>query len=294
MQTQMTERDKRLIVMLSLIVIIVGFGWWGIRPSIKSARESNKEYEQQKAIQQINDMKLSQLPIYQVEAESYDELIEVEKEKYFPLMKSSEVDRYFTDMALAHNLYAYDLGINMGKEPVAVEPYQYSSLAAEVEAAAEQLEMMEDAASASGSSTASASGSSTASTSGSSEKKDAGTDEESSTVSTEETEDPLAYEPSIAFNSEIYGVDINMRLSGKRSDLEGLIDELSKSEKRILVKNFVWSEEVSRVETENADGETVSGLTSTSVLNVNLTLYMCDTRTPEERQAELNESSEGE
>ena len=47
MQTQMTERDKRLIVMLSVIVLVVGFGWWGIRPALKANKEMKTELEQQ-------------------------------------------------------------------------------------------------------------------------------------------------------------------------------------------------------------------------------------------------------
>ena len=52
----MTQRDKRLIVMLSLIVIIVGFGWWGIRPSIKNAKAYEKDYTKEKDLQEINEM----------------------------------------------------------------------------------------------------------------------------------------------------------------------------------------------------------------------------------------------
>ena len=273
MQTQMTERDKRLIVMLSLIVIIVGFGWWGIRPALKSTKNVNKEYAQQKDLQEINELKLSQLSIFQVEAERYDELVKEEQKNFYPIMSSSEIDKHFTDMALSHHLNAYDLSINIGKTPADVNPYQYSKLADQVATAAVELALSEQQAE---------------------DDLDLPTNNKNKnqdTVSTEEEEDPFSYIPSIAYNSEIYGVDIAMRLSGDREDLQAMIDEISHSEKKSLVRNFVWSEETSMISApeptpsaEDADsdepGLPAATMRVTAVLNINLTLYMCDTSDP--------------
>ncbi len=272
MQTQMTERDKRLIVMLSLIVIIVGFGYWGIRPALKKTKTINKDYEKQKDIQEVNELKLNQLPIIEIDAESYDELVAEEQKNFYSIMTSSEIDRYFTNMALSHNLYAYDLSISIGSEPVGVNPYQYSNLAYAV--ASEGFEFSVD------------------DTEDSSSDTTEDADDDVSPL--EAMEDPYSYVPSIAFNSEIYGVDIGMRLSGKRSDLQALIDELSNSEKKILVRNFTWSEEsrvVNEMPTEEgAEPETT--LEVVSVLNINLTLYMCDTTSMDGSQVNNTDNME--
>ena len=45
MQMTMTEKDKKLIVFLSIFVIIVAMGWWGIRPALKAAKETKEEIE---------------------------------------------------------------------------------------------------------------------------------------------------------------------------------------------------------------------------------------------------------
>ena len=285
MQTQMTERDKRLIVMLSLIVIIVGFGWWGIRPALKSTKTVKKEYNQQKDLQEVNELKLSQLPMYQVEAEKYDEMVAEEQKNFYSIMTSGEIDRLFTDMALSHHLNSYDLSISIGREPTEVRPYQYSALAAQVENAATELAAQQQA-----------------DMDETQDKKDS--TEAATEAATEEVEDPFAYVPSIAYNSEIYAVDISMRLSGERKDLQALIDELSNSEKKILVRNFVWSEEitmgqpkqavVTTEENASADTEAEDAYTMhvTSVLNINLTLYMCDTSDPTEGMTETESESE--
>ena len=252
MQVQMTERDKRLIVMLALIVIVVGFGWWGIRPAIKGISKMSKELEEQESTMQVNETKLSKLFMYETEADSYGEMIVAEKDNYFPIMSSSEIDRFFTNMILDRGLSAYDLSIRIGSSPVPVEPYQYSALARIV---ADEAERQKN-----------------------SEKKGS-------------EEDPFEYTSSPAYNSEIYGVDIAIRLAGDMDDLKGLIEDISKSEKLLLVRNCVWTEQVSMVneyveDDSDEGGSYVPTMKSTTVLNVNLTLYMCDQSEPAEEDVE--------
>ncbi len=235
-----------MIVGLTLIVILVGFGWWGIRPALKKASEADKEYEKQSSIRDMNDLKLSQLPMLTVSEADYEAQMAEEKKNFYPMMRTSEIDRLFTDMALSHNLNAYDLSIDVDKAPTEVKPYQYSAMAYEVQNAENESVSAEDLE----------------------------TDAEGLT-------DPFAYVPSIAFNSEIYGVNIGMRLSGEREQLQAMIDELSNSEKRILVRNFIWSEQMSvdesALSTEGSeDGAPAYAMKVTSVLRINLTLYMCN------------------
>ncbi len=253
MQVQMTERDKRLVVILSIIVIVVGFGWWGIRPAIKDNAKMSKEIEKQRVAQQVNDAKLSKLFMYETEAETYEEYISGVKDHFFPIMSSSEIDRLFTNMVLERGLAAYDLSIRIGSQPVPVEPYQYSALAVIVADEAERLKNESDS-------------------SGSSE------------------EDPFEYTSSVAYNSEVYGVDISMRLAGEMEDLKGLIEDISKHDQLLLVRNVVWTEQVSMVNDYDAEtGEYLPTMQSTTVLNLNLTLYMCDQSEPVEETEEAEE-----
>ena len=253
MQVQMTERDKRLIVILSIIVIVVGFGWWGIRPAIKSNTKMSKELDTQLVTQQVNETKISKLFMYETEAEAYEEDIAKEKEHFFPIMSSSEIDRLFTNMVLERGLAAYDLSIRIGSDPVPVEPYQYSALARIV---ADEKERLKNEGDSSGDS----------------------------------DEDPFEYTSSVAHNSEVYGVDISMRLAGEMADLKGLINDISKSDQLLLVRNVVWTEQISMVNDYDSEtDEYIPVMQSTTVLNLNLTLYMCDQSEPVEETEEAEE-----
>ena len=76
-----------------------------------------------------------------------------------------------------------------------------------------------------------------------------------------------------------------MRLAGDMSELKGLIEDISKSEQLLLVRNCVWSEQVSMVSDYDSETEEyVPAMKSTTVLNLNLTLYMCDQSEPEEEE----------
>ncbi|MCR5120449.1 MAG: hypothetical protein K6B44_12620 [Lachnospiraceae bacterium] len=240
MQVQMTQRDKKLIVMLVLLVTVVGFGWWGIRPAIRDHREMSAELEEQELLEQLNKTKLAKMAMYEAEAQSYREESEELKKNFFPIMTSSEVDRYFTEMILDHGLSAYDLTMKTGAKPVPVEPYQYSELAAIVAQENERLK--------------------------------------NETPMTDTADmDPFEYTGSPAYNSEIYGVDVTLRLAGDMYALRELIEDISSSEQLLLVRNCIWSEQISMVnEGDTEDEEFVPVMRSTTVLNVNLTLYMCD------------------
>ncbi len=240
MQMQMTEKDKRLVVMLAIIVIVVGFGWWGIRPAIRNNSKMSKELDEQQVLQQVNETKISKLFMYEAEAETYDEQAAEEKKHFFPMMSSSEVDRLFTNMVLDFGLASYDLNIRIGAKPVEVDPYQYSALAQVV---AEEKERLKNESSAEGT----------------------------------YTEDPFEYESSPAYNSEVYSVDVSMRVAGEMDDLKGLIEDISKSEQLLLVRNCVWSEQLSMVnDYDEESGDYSQMMKSTTVLSLNVTLYMCD------------------
>ncbi len=257
MQTQMTERDKRLIVILSIIVLVVGFGWWGIRPAIKNNKKLKADLEKQEELMAINETKLSKLFMFEEDAASYEDLIAQEKPHYFPMMSSSEIDRYFTNMILGRGLSAYDLSIRIGGQPCPVEPYMYSAMAELLAQEAEE----------------------------SSEKSKSSKD-------TQEVE-TFDYSSPHSYNSEIYAVDLSIRLAGEMEDLKDFIEDLSKSDKLLLVKNCVWTEQVSMVnDYSQYDSDTGEGgvfapmMITTTVLNMNVTMYMCDQSEPAEAEEE--------
>ena len=76
MQVAMTERDKRLIVMLAIVVIVVSNGYWGVRPALQAMFKANEEIIEQEEIKELNDMKIAQIPILQDRTEEYEKEVD--------------------------------------------------------------------------------------------------------------------------------------------------------------------------------------------------------------------------
>lgn len=116
--------------MLSIFVIVVCIGYWGIYPVVKGIVNTNKEIATQKETQEENELKLTQVPMMEADNERFSNEIQGVRESFFPMMESAEIDKYFTELVLGYNLSAYDLAIQMPQEETALEPYVYSKRAA--------------------------------------------------------------------------------------------------------------------------------------------------------------------
>lgn len=136
MKFEMSEKDRKLLVMLSIFVIVVCIGYWGIRPTIKGIVEINKDKEEALDLQAENEQKIAQLTMVQAENEQKEAQIQEYKGKYYKIMTSAEIDKYITGMILERNLNSYDLSITMPTGPddtTKLAPYQYSGKAIGVE-----------------------------------------------------------------------------------------------------------------------------------------------------------------
>ena len=92
MQLNMTQRDKKLLVMLSIFVIVVCIGYWGIYPVIKDIADINKDMQKQQDLQSVNELKLAQVPMMEADNESWEAEIQTAREQFFPTMSSAEID----------------------------------------------------------------------------------------------------------------------------------------------------------------------------------------------------------
>lgn len=126
MKLEMTEKDKRLLIMLSIFVIVVCIGYWGVYPVIKDIIDMDKQIEEQKLVKEDNQYKLTQIPMLEADNDSWKEDIQSVRKSFFPMMKSADIDEYFTDMVLGYGLSAYDLSIQISADETDLEPYIYS------------------------------------------------------------------------------------------------------------------------------------------------------------------------
>jgi hypothetical protein len=248
MELAMTERDKKLLVFLAIFVVIVCFGYWGVRPIWNSITEIEEQIADDEDIQAMNDIKISELPLIQKDIEDLENDISTARGNYFSMMTSDEVDRYFTDMVLSHNLSSYDLEITMPENSCNLQPYQYSKkFLKEDEEETEvdlshlsQIEQVEEEA----------------------EEEDA---EDAEDEDQEDTDEEVA-------DNGIYVAEISMRLGGQLSDLTKLINELSNTDRKLRVSQYSYSTTQS---IQTGEDETYE-VSENRVLNMTVEIYMCE------------------
>lgn len=286
MKTNMTERDKKLLVGMFIGVIIVAIGYWGIRPQLKKYFALQEKIEKEEDTKTINEQKMLNVGAISAMADGYEEKISERKDEFYPIMSSSELDRMMTQMAVGHNLNIYDLSFNMPSSPTARLAYQNSSLYAwQLEAMANYAGEEEDSAS----DTVNAL------------LGDEAESEDQETVSDKSEEDIMSdvmggeeggYQP----NTDIYAVPVTITVGGDVYDLEQFIAEINNLDKRALLLGYSWGE-FREVVRRDADGNIISSESSTSSegvsadelsdanlevvtrksLTVRLEIYMCDT-----------------
>lgn len=288
MKTNMTERDKKLLVGMFIGVIIVAIGYWGIRPQLKKYFALQEKIEKEEDSKKINEQKMLNVGAIEIQADNYEQMISERKDEFYPVMTSSDVDRMMTQMAVGHNLNVYDLSFNMPSSPTARLAYQNSSLYAwQLEAMANYSEDDESSASDKIDSLL--------------DEGDGEKDEDKQTTSDKTEEDIMSdvmggeeggYQP----NTDIYAVPVTITVGGDVYDLEQFIAEINNLDKRALLLGYSWGE-FREVVRRDADGNIISSESSTSSegvstdelsdanlevvtrksLTVRLEIYMCDT-----------------
>lgn len=255
MQTKMTERDKKLLFALVIIVIVFVIGYLGIYPLVKSVRKINKEIEEQEALQSENEIKLTNLTIIQVDNEKMEEDIIEKRKDFYPVMAASDIDKLLTGKALSYNLYSYDLDIDVNDTVVSLVPYQYSDRGEDddTDASEDDQEDAVDAVDYLDNTYSSGSSSGGSTDTGDASSASDGTTTDMSAVG-------------------IYVAYVNMRLGGNRADLEKFLDDMVASGEKVRVVSYSWTE--GRQLDYNNDG--TYNLVTEKVLDISLELYMSD------------------
>lgn len=246
LEMQMTERDKKLLVFLAIFVIVVGLGYWGIRPIIMKIMDIDDEIVKQEDLSTIYELKIVELPAIEIDNEIFEEEIEKARKNYFEMLESNEVDKLMTGIALSYNLYCYDLSISMPSGTATSQAYKYSEKYESDRADAEMLAAQAEA--------------------------------EELMRDSYEYDD--LYEDSFSvdysFDDEltgVYEVGISMRLGGDEEDLQDFIDDYSNNDKEFLITSYNWSD----TNQMTYDPETDEYLlVSDRILNISMKFYMCD------------------
>jgi hypothetical protein len=243
MKLEISEKDKKLLVFLTMFVIIVCIGYWGIYPVIKSIGEIKNNIEDEEYTRDMNELKVAQLPVYEMDNEQLEADIVTAKSNYYKMMTNDEIDKYFTELVMGYGLLSYDLTISNTGKVADLSPYQYSQKAKEEQAAAEAAAI-------------------TASLEGTDETED-GEDSGDSTSSILD---------DVSTSIGIYSVKVTMRLGGEEDKLVKFIDDMSISDQKLRVCSYSWSGE--RNVEYDEDGDYSVSLDRT--LNIVIEIYMCE------------------
>ncbi len=222
MKTNMTERDKKLLVAMFIGVIIVAIGYWGILPQIKQCKTLEAKIQREEAIQKLNKTKILNAGTLEIQADDYEARIAERKDEFYPIMTSSQVDRMMTEMALDSDLNIYDLSFNMPSTPTSRMAYSNSALYTRQQQMLAEYKPEETTESSSDDDLLTE-------TTEATESKSTKSDDKKVKMPTETEEDVMAaviggveggYQP----NTDIYAVPITITVGGNISDLENFIE----------------------------------------------------------------------
>jgi len=247
MKMELTQRDKRLLIFLAIFVIVVCVGYWGIYPAVKAIKLIDEQIEVQQEQKEINEQKISMLPIVMKDNEELELQIEEARADFFPIMTSDEIDKFVTGIAITYGLHADSLDIVMPEDMAQLEPYEYSdkyknpeAYAYEEEEALISIQTQADAI------------------------DEYATGEEGETEESSEEEEQVL--------TGIYDVHLKMNLSGYEANLQRLIDDLSAYDNKLQVAAYHWIENSDIYVNEEGN----YAVNTSKALEIELDMYMCE------------------
>ena len=98
--TEITDRDKKLLLFLAIFVIVVVFGFFIIRPLAETDAALKEELAVQEELQIRTQQKLMLLPSMQANVEKTEEELAAAAEDFYPVMKSQEIDKLLRQLVI--------------------------------------------------------------------------------------------------------------------------------------------------------------------------------------------------
>ncbi|MCR4793267.1 MAG: hypothetical protein K5871_10985 [Lachnospiraceae bacterium] len=144
LSTTLTTRDKRLLYMLLMIVIIFLFGWCLIRPLYKKIVADQERIEIAASLRATNEAKQIGFASAEALTTRFNDELDSSISQYYDYMDSSEIDKLVTSYILKKGMQARDLTILMPEGYVLEEPYAYSNFTTVSTYVPEETETMLD------------------------------------------------------------------------------------------------------------------------------------------------------
>ena len=293
MKTNLTEKDKRLLLIMFIFVVVVGIGYWGILPQIKKYRSMESEIEDQEVLKSVNEQKVANVIFVESQCEEYEAAMAENKEKFYDMMNEAQIDRMLTTMAIKNGLEAFSFSINIPDTPTDRKAYIYSDLyqqqlqyeeaqklALEADIDREDEDLL-----------------GTADGKDKKESKDKKDKDSDDKANEQEMVDLFGDTETIGTNTDIYAAKVTFSLGGKEQDLHNFLNQIINSEKKILITSYSWGEYQTTKEVvnptveEGEEGRITQEVVTSKSLTISMEIYMCDKvaeveETPAEEEAE--------
>ena len=113
MTLKVTERDKKILLVLAVFLIVLGLIAGVLMPLMENTQKLGEEIAEAEVEKQEKEMKVAALPGMRSRMEKAEEELSAMQERYYPVMKSVEIDRMMTHTAVNCGIQVLDMDIKM-------------------------------------------------------------------------------------------------------------------------------------------------------------------------------------
>lgn len=113
MTLKVTERDKKILLVLAVFLIVFGLIAGVLMPLMENTQKLGEEIAEAEVEKQEKEMKVTALPGMKNRMEKAETELAAMQKKYYPVMKSVEIDRMMTNTAVDCGIQVSDMDIKM-------------------------------------------------------------------------------------------------------------------------------------------------------------------------------------
>lgn len=113
MTLKVTERDKKILLVLAVFLIVLGLIAGVLMPLMENTQKLGEEIAEAEVEKQEKEMKVAALPGMRSRMEKAEEELSAMQERYYLVMKSVEIDRMMTNTAVNCGIQVLDMDIKM-------------------------------------------------------------------------------------------------------------------------------------------------------------------------------------
>ena len=113
MTLKVTERDKKILIVLGIVLVILGLTIGVLMPLAEDTQELSEKITEAEIEKQEKEMKVVSLPGIRTREEQSQKDLAAMQDKYYPVMKSVEIDRMMTNTAVNCGIQVTNMDIKM-------------------------------------------------------------------------------------------------------------------------------------------------------------------------------------